>query len=79
NRGMDDKSGSEFLEKIKYYHPIIPVIILSEHSIAKNSFDVLNYNICGYMLKDNNDLEKIKYFLDSLSSKKKEIEKIDCI
>lgn len=72
---MDDLNGFEVLKKIKRYNPNIYVVILSAQESLKIAVDALKYGAFDYIIKGDNESEKMKNVLLRIESIQNEIPK----
>ncbi len=70
---MDDLNGFEVLKKIKRYDPNIYVVIISAQESIKVAIDALKYGAFDYIIKGDNELEKMRDVLLRIKSIQKEI------
>lgn len=75
DHNMDDLNGFEVLKKIKRYDPNIYVVIISAQENMKVAIDALKYGAFDYIIKGDNESEKMKHVLLRIESIQKEIPK----
>lgn len=73
DHNMDDLNGFEVLKKIKRYDPNIYVVIISAQESMKIAIDALKYGAFDYIIKGDNESEKMKNVLLRIESIKNEI------
>lgn len=67
DHNMDTLSGYEVLKKIKRYDPDIFVVMVSGQEDIKTAVDSLKHGAFDYILKSDNEMEKIVTVLDKVA------------
>jgi DNA-binding NtrC family response regulator len=75
DHNMDDLNGFEVLKKIKRYDPNIYVVIISAQESMKIAIDALKYGAFDYIIKGDNESDKMKNVLLRIESIHNEIPK----
>ncbi len=75
DHNMEDLNGFEVLKKIKRYDPNIYVVIISAQESMKIAVDALKYGAFDYIIKGDNESERMKNVLLRIESIQKEIPK----
>jgi len=72
---MDDISGFEVLKKIKRYNPNIFIVMLSGQDNMKIAIDTLKYGAFDYIIKGDNEADKISKVLERIEILEDQIRK----
>lgn len=75
DHNMDDLTGFEVLKKIKRYDPNVFVVIVSAQENMKIAIDALKYGAFDYIIKGDNEIEKMQNVIERMESIKQEIKK----
>lgn len=75
DHNMDDLTGFEVLKKIKRYDPNVLVVIVSAQENMKIAVDALKYGAFDYIIKGDNEIEKMQNVIERMESIKQEIKK----
>lgn len=68
DHNMDDMTGFEVLKKIKRVDPNIYIIIVSAQENMKIAVDALKYGAFDYLIKGDNESEKMKKVIDRIEA-----------
>lgn len=75
DHNMEDLTGFEVLKKIKRFDPNIYVVIVSAQESMTTAVDALKYGAFDYIIKDENELTKMKQVLIRIECIQEEIKK----
>lgn len=75
DHNMDDLTGFEVLKKIKRYDPNVLVVIVSAQENMRIAVDALKYGAFDYIIKGDNEIEKMQNVIERMESIKQEIKK----
>lgn len=75
DHNMDDLTGFEVLKKIKRVDPNVFVVIVSAQENMKIAVDALKYGAFDYIIKGDNEIEKMQNVIERMESIKQEIKK----
>ena len=75
DHNMDDLTGFEVLKKIKRVEPNVFVVIVSAQENMKIAVDALKYGAFDYIIKGDNEIEKMQNVIERMESIKQEIKK----
>lgn len=75
DHNMDDLTGFEVLKKIKRYDPNVFVVIVSAQENMKIAIDALKYGAFDYIIKGDNEIEKMQNVIERMESIKQEIKR----
>lgn len=75
DHNMDDLTGFEVLKKIKRFDPNVLVVIVSAQENMKIAVDALKYGAFDYIIKGDNEIEKMKNVIERMESIKQEFKK----
>ena len=75
DHNMDDLTGFEVLKKIKRYDPNVLVVIVSAQENMRIAVDDLKYGAFDYIIKGDNEIEKMQNVIERMESIKQEIKK----
>lgn len=75
DHNMDTMTGFEVLKKIKRFDPNINVIIVSGQETIKTAVDALKYGAFDYIMKGDNEIEKMKNAIERIKNIRLEIQK----
>lgn len=72
---MNDISGIEVLKKIKRYDPNIYVVMISGQESMKVAIEALKYGAFDYIIKGDNETEKIKKVIEKIELVEEQLKK----
>lgn len=75
DHNMDDLTGFEVLKKIKRYDHNVFVVIVSAQENMKIAIDALKYGAFDYIIKGDNEIEKMQNVIERMESIKQEIKR----
>ena len=75
DHNMDVLNGFELLIKIKRFNPNIFVVMISGQENMKTAIDALKYGAFDYIIKDDQEAEKIENVLQRITEIQKELSK----
>ncbi len=75
DHNMDDLTGFEVLKKIKRVDPNVFVVIVSAQENMKIAVDALKYGAFDYIIKGDNEIEKMQNVIERIESIKQEVKK----
>ena len=75
DHNMGDLSGFEVLKKIKRFDPNIYVVIVSAQENMHIAIDALKYGAFDYIIKGDNELEKMQMVIDRIDLIEEELKK----
>ena len=75
DHNMDVLTGFELLKKIKRFNPNIYVVMISGQENMKTAIDALKYGAFDYIIKNDNEAEKMEDVLRRIKAIQKELVK----